>query len=294
MKKKEIIPYNQILVEADRDFIQLQIELNDIELIKDSGLHSLLSQVQRYLDLPDYTEISIEIIKPVMVLNILSDILRELWVNNITFQNQLKAMNSGEFQYGRPSPTGKNNYKDFEFELFSASMLIKNKLNTLLPQKTDGNDIICEEIEIQCKHPNTISRNKVDKYLRAFQSSLHKNKLYGIFGIGLDDYIGFTEKYESINDEEFVVKRQKQLLDVDKLLIQIFDDTLLYTPRILGIYLVNTHFIFTKQTGLSLVKTANSVYCLREGHSIAKEILKNGYKILMTFNEKPSIRKFHK
>ena len=130
MKKRDILPYNQILVESDRDFLLLQIEYNHIKLIEGTGLHSLLSDIQKYLDLPDDTEVSIEIIKPIMVLNILTDNLRELWTNNIDFKNQLKAMNSGEYQYGHPSPEKENNFKDFEFELFSASMLIRSKLKT--------------------------------------------------------------------------------------------------------------------------------------------------------------------
>jgi len=39
------------------------------------------------------------------------------------FWIQLRAMNTGDFSYGTTSPQDSVNFKDFEFELFSAAYL---------------------------------------------------------------------------------------------------------------------------------------------------------------------------
>lgn len=295
MQKKDIYQYHQYVVEADRDFLLLQVNFNNIDLIPGRGIQLLLDEVQNYLRLSPDDEVSIDIIKPVLVLSVLCDNLRELWYKNIDFTNQIKAMNTGEFHFGCPSPSGENNFKDFEFEIFTASMLAHQNLSPVIPQELENNDIICLEMEIQCKHPKTINRNKIDKYLRDFNKSLADHNTYGIFGIGLDDIFEFTEEYTYKDDEEFMQTRQKQLLEQDQELKMIFDDTLRFTQRILGVYTINTHFVFTKNYGLTFMKTSNSVFCLRKDYKIITEpVLKKIYKILTVFNEKPVIRKFDK
>ncbi len=293
MKKREIYQYHQYVVEADRDFLILMVDFNKIDLIPESGIQLLFDEVNKYLALPPDADVSIYTIKPVLVQSVLCDNLRELWYNNVIFTNQIRAMNTGEYQYGRPSPTGENNFKDFELEIFTASMLTHRGMIPVLPQELNNNDIIYNGIEIQCKHPNTINRNKIDKYLRDFNKKLSANDTYGIFGIGLDDVIEFTEEYPYQNDEEFIRERQLKLSQDDEVLIKIFDDTLRFTPRILGVYTTNTHFVFTHTTGLSFMKTVNSVFCLRKDYkNISEVVLKNVYRILSVFNDKPVIRKF--
>ena len=295
MKKEKIYQFNQYVVEADRDFLKLIIDYNKIDLIHERGIQSLLDDVKKYLDLPLEADVTINTFKPVLVLSTLCDSLKELWYNNVNFTNQIKAMNTGEYQYGRPSPSGENNFKDFEFEIFTASLLTYHKMNAVLPQDLANNDIICEGVEIQCKHPNSINRNKIDKYLRDFNKSLIEKDSYGIFGIGLDDVFEFTEEYNYANDDEFIKERQEILHLDDQKLIQIFDDTLRFTSRILGVYTINTHFVFTPKIGLIFIKTGNSIFCLRKDYKIITEIIfKKAYKILTVFNEKPFIRKLDK
>lgn len=292
MKKKDIIQFNQYMVEADRDFLLMLLGFNKVHLISDQGLFLLLEKIQDYLDLTSDEEITLPIIKPVLILSTLTDTLRELWNSGVNIENQLKAMNTGEFDFGHSSPPNEHYFKDFEFELFTASMLCKAGLSPSLPQVLSGNDVICDGIEIQCKHPNKLNRNKVDKILKKFNSDLIQKVKYGIFGIGLDSVFTTNEDYSTMNESELIQSHQLKLLEEDRILMNCFDDTLPYVPRILGVYTISTHFSLTKITGLSLLKTSNSVFCMRKDYKrITEDIVRKVYKILSVFNNKPYIRK---
>ncbi len=293
MVKSDIKFYSTALITADIDFLKYQIAKKCINLIPNTGLKKLIDDCQSYIGLPANAPILNTTIKPLLVLYSLSDTLRILWMKRQDFRIQLSAMNSGTYEYGVISPTGEHNYKDFEFEIFSAAYLNQFGVTATLPQNTAGNDILYNNIEIQCKHPEVFNRHKIDGFLRDFQSSLQKNQKYGVFGIGVDDYLAFTDNSFPIDYQAFERAYSTVLINQDQVMQHIFDSTLPHCPRVLGVYLVNTHFTFNSEIGLVLQKTTNSVFCLRpNARAVPEETHIQAYEILSVFNKKPSIRTY--
>jgi hypothetical protein len=292
MLKSDIKFYSSVLINADLDFLKFQITKRGVKLIPNTGLQKLIEDCEAYISLPADTEIYNSTIKPLLVLYSLSDTLRILWLKKKEFDVQLRAMNSGTYEYGVLT-LGDNNFKDFELEIFSAAYLNQFGVNVDLPQHTAGNDILYNEIEIQCKHPEVFTREKIDRFLRDFQSSLQTNNKYGVLGLGLDDYLAFTDNSFPIDFEAFDRAYRMTLLNQDRVLQEVMDDTLRYCPRVLGVYLVNTHFSYNTEMGLSLMKTTNSVFCLRpSARPIVEETQRQAYEILTVFNEKPTFRSY--
>lgn len=292
MKKSDIKFYSTVLINADIDFLKYQIIKRGVTLIPNTGLQKLIDECETYIALPPNSEIYNTTIKPLLVLYSLSDTLRMLWLKRKDFGIQLSAMNSGTYEYGVITP-GQNNFKDFELEIFSAAYLNQFGVNVDLPQNTVGNDIMYIDIEIQCKHPEVFTRDKIDRFLRDFQSSLQTKLKYGVLGLGLDDYLAFTDNSFPVDFEGFERAYRTTLRNQDIVMQQIMDSTLPYCPRVLGVYLVNTHFSFNTEMGLSLMKTTNSVFCLRpNARPVTEEIHRQAYEILSVFNEKPAFRSY--
>ena len=292
MKKSNIKFYSSVLINADIDFLKYQISRRRVTLITNTGLQKLIDECAAYIALLANSEIYNTTIKPLLVLYSLSDTLRILWLKKKDFGIQLSAMNSGTYEYGVMTP-GQNNFKDFEFEIFSAAYLNQFGVSVDLHQNTVGNDIIYNGIEIQCKHPEVFTRDKIDRFLRDFQSSLQTNQKYGVLGLGLDDYLAFTDNSFPIDFEGFERAYRTTLINQDAVMKQVTDSTLPHCPRVLGVYLVNTHFTYNTEMGLSLMKTTNSVFCLRpNARPVTEEIQRQAYEILSVFNEKPAFRSY--
>lgn len=292
MKKSGIKFYSTVLINADIDFLKYQISKRGVTLIPNTGLQKLIDECEVYISLPPDSEIHNTTIKPLLVLYSLSDTLRMLWLKKKDFGVQLRAMNSGSFEYGVLIP-GQNNFKDFELEIFSAAYLNQYGVSVDLPQNTVGNDILYDDIEIQCKHPEVFTREKIDHFLKDFQFSLQTSQKYGVLGLGLDDYLAFTDSSFPVDFEGFERAYRTTLKDQDTVMQQIMDSTLPHCPRVLGVYLINTHFSFNTEMGLSLMKTTNSVFCLRpNARPVTEEIHRQAYEILSVFNEKPAFRSY--
>lgn len=292
-KKEEIAGYNPVLIQADIDFLEFMILKNEVVLIENTGLHKLIEDCRGYITLDAKTQFGIDTIKPLLVLHSLSDTLKVLWLKKKPFATQLRAMNSGDFAYGVPSVQSEIFFKDFELEIFTAAHLNEYNVDVRLPQDTEGNDLYYMDIEIQCKHPLVFTRQKIDHFLRDFQISLQNNQKYGVFGIGVDDFLGFTEADFPYDDEKILDAYKNRLYAAESILKEIFDDTLRYCPRVLGVYLINTHFMHSPKLGPTLTKMTNSVFCLRpNAREVPEEIHRQAYEIISAFNPKPAIRKY--
>ncbi len=292
--KTELLAYSNVLIHADIDFLKFILKLNQVDLNKGTGLDKLINDCLNYVQFEPGHELHEDDLKPLLVLSSLSDTLRTLWLNNQQFTIQLRAMNSGDYEYGKISPDKEHFFKDFEFELFSASQLSIYGINSILSQDTVGNDIKFEDIELQCKHPDIFNRNKIDKFLREFEKSLKSNNKYGIFGIGTDDFLGFCQKDEPNEDENYLSAYKEELRKSDELLDTILSDTLQYCNRVLGVYLINSHFSHSPKYGITFNRRTNSVFCLKSNEKIkiSESTYRNAYKILTVFNPKPAIIKY--
>jgi len=292
-QKGQLTGYSNVLIQADLDFLKYQIKNQGVKLIAGTGLHKLISECEHFLAIPSGEEFTYDVLKPLLVLYSLSDTVRTLWMKGKKYATQLGAMNSGDFSYGVKGSSHDKYFKDFEFELFSAAFLVENNVDVELPQHTEGNDIMFGQLEIQCKHPEVLSRDNMDDYLRAFQSSLVKSNKYGVFGVGSDDFLGFTPEQFGFDDKLILANYQRTLQVEDDVLRHIFDDVLRFCPRVLGVYILNTHFLFSEKMGLTLSKTSNAVFCLRpNAKEVPESMHREAYKILYPFNSKPAIRSY--
>ena len=281
MTKADIKFYSNALIQADVEFLKYQIAQKNVTLIANSGLQKLIDECQSYVALPANSPIYNTTLKPLLVLYSFSDTLRMLWMKRKDFRIQLSAMNTGTYEYGVIGPNGQHNFKDFELELFTAAYLNEYGVDADLPQTTAGNDVLYKDIEIQCKHPDTFTRNKIDGFLRDFQSSLQRSQKYGVFGIGVDDFLAFTDESFPIDYQAFEREYRTALLNQDQVMQQVFDSTLPHCPRVLGVYLINTHFTFNEQMGLTLAKTTNSVFCLRpNARAVPEETHIQAYEVV--------------
>jgi hypothetical protein len=276
--------YSATQIKGDLTFLKYAIKKNQVQLIANTGLQKLIDDCELYLGLQQVTQ---EQIKPVTVLFTLVNSLRKLWLSDIDFTIQLRAMNTGQYEYGNADPNLQHFFKDFEFEIFSASQLIKNQIQIDLPQHTAGEDLQFGDIDIQCKHPNTL--NQVESNIRDFTTRLNQSNRYGVFGLAVDDCLNFAERLIFTDNNDFETYLQNKLTASEPILEGIFRDNLARATRILGLYTTSTYFVLIDGNGLKLVRTTNSVFCFRpDRREISDAFYKQAYKVISTFNPHPT------
>lgn len=276
--------YSATQIRGDLTFLKYAIKKNQVQLIANTGLQKLIEDCELYLSLQQVTQ---EQIKPITVLFTLVNSLRKLWLSDIDFTIQLRAMNTGQYEYGNADPNLQHFFKDFEFEIFSASQLIKNQIQIDLPQHTAGEDLQFGDIDIQCKHPNTL--NQVENNIRDFRTRLNQSNRYGVFGLAVDDCLNYAERLIFKDNNDFETYLQNKLTVSEPILEGIFRDNLARATRILGLYTTSTYFVLIDVNGLKLVRTTNSVFCFRpDRREISDASYKQAYKIISTFNPHPT------
>lgn len=276
--------YSATQIKGDLTFLKYAIKKNQVQLIANTGLQKLIEDCELYLGLQQVTQ---EQIKPVTVLFTLVNSLRKLWLSDIDFTIQLRAMNTGQYEYGNADPNLQHFFKDFEFEIFSASQLIKNQIQIDLPQHTAGEDLQFGDIDIQCKHPNTL--NQVESNIRDFTTRLNQSNRYGVFGLAVDDCLNFAERLIFTDNNDFETYLQNKLNASEPILEGIFRNNLARATRILGLYTTSTYFVLIDGNGLKLVRTTNSVFCFRpDRREISDAFYKQAYKVISTFNPHPT------
>jgi len=294
MRKQEVTAYNDVLVKADIDFIKYMVNLKKVKLIPGSGIAKVIEGVDHYLSLSPTDQITINDLKPLVNSYSISDSLRRLWIYEKEFGIQFKAMAKGDTEHGTVSQNMEHFLKDFELELFSASQLVYSNVDVNLPQTTQGDDIEYGDILIQCKHPDSITYKKIESILRDFQTRLLNGNKYGILGVGVEDFLNYKEPEHPLESEIFLKQYQAKLQQSEHILMNAFNPSLPNFPRILGVFFVNTHYTHTESGGLQLIKTTNSVYCIRPNArtKIPENIARKAYQAVCAFNDKPFILNF--
>jgi len=117
----------------------------------------------------------------------------------LNVSHHLANLTTGTTDYGVPSSqNGTIFFKDFEFELFLASALLRKDLNPIftLPGDPCG-ELVCREIRIEAKHPNSIGQ--LTKLLGKFQKCLNDIDAFGIFVVALEDAmtLGDASEFDS-------------------------------------------------------------------------------------------------
>jgi hypothetical protein len=274
---------------ADMAFLNYLIGICKTKLILDTGLQKLLNSCSEALT----SSVTLEGAKALVALNCLCYSLKLLWSNNIQFCTQLNAINSGDFEYGKPAKSNEDiSYKDFEFELLSAAILIRNGLReVILPDHSTGNDIFYKDIGIQCKHPNVFKRDTIDKWLRKFQSSLKTQNKFGIFGLAIEDCFGAELTHFELQ-EEFNEKLVESRQAMEQSLKVVFDDVLQYPNRFVGLYITTTYYCYIENR-FFITRDSNAILCFRH-QLIGDETYKNAYRLLQCFNPSPNWLVFEK
>jgi hypothetical protein len=104
-------------------------------------------------------------------------------------RQHLAQLTTGTADYGTPARPNVNSMflKDFEYELFIASALIRRRLIPSFSKKANDplGDLVVDRMIVEAKHPNSVGQ--LEKLLRKFNSALHGDKLFGVFAVALED-----------------------------------------------------------------------------------------------------------
>lgn len=262
-------------IEIDITFLKQKIKECHVTLHPRSGLMKLLDNCDGYL-LGVKDEVNY---KAVLALNCLVYSLRVLNGEGIEFCQQLKSMNTGDFEYGGVSSEKEHFYKDFEFEIFCAALMIAKGVRAVLPSDTKGNDIFYKDIQIQCKHPDKSHLKKIKNYLGEFNKSLNEAQKYGVFMLGVDTYFQGIEPSRDI------------LMELENLMAEEIPYALQGKKWIIGVCVTTTYYSFI-ENGVRIMRTGNGLHCERSGETVNKNVLEEVLQIVKCFNPAPAILVF--
>jgi hypothetical protein len=118
--------------------------------------------------------------------------------SGLDISEHLARMATGTTDFGTPSKkVGKIYFKDFEYELFVASCLIRRGLKPeFLEDRSDPmGEMSVDGIFIECKHPN--SNGQIERNISKFALKLREAGKLGIFAIALEDlhHLGDREAF---------------------------------------------------------------------------------------------------
>jgi hypothetical protein len=276
--------YSNEQIKADIVFLKFAIKKNQVTLNPNTGLGKLITDAQNYVINGHRTD---EGLKACTVLFTLVSSLKTLWISGADFKIQLRAMNTGTFEYGQVDPDRQHFFKDFEFEVFCAAHLNRAGVQIYLPQNTTGEDLVFKGIDLQCKHPTTI--NQVEQNIRDFSSRLNSNTRYGIFGLAVDDCLNYAGRL-TFSSEQELNEHFKNLSGInEQILQQLFENTLARATRVLGLFTTASFFVKIDNVGLRMLRLTNSVFCFRaDRNEITDDIYRQAFMILTKFNPQPS------
>lgn len=117
--------------------------------------------------------------------------------------NHLANMTTGTTDYGSPSSRNETIFfKDFEYELFLTSALVRKGLKpTFTPPGDPCGEIVCRDIRIEAKHPNSVGQLK--KLLGKFQKCLEQIDSFGFFAVALEDAMTMGDVSEFASQAEY-------------------------------------------------------------------------------------------
>lgn len=119
--------------------------------------------------------------------------------------DHLRQMTTGTANYGTPGSYEARTIflKDFEFELFVASALIRGGIiPEFFPQSNDPRgDMFVGQIFIECKHPNSVGQ--LETLLRKFNAALRRASRFGVFAIAVEDAFNLGDRDEFATQVEF-------------------------------------------------------------------------------------------
>jgi hypothetical protein len=184
-------------------------------------------------------------------------LLEEIVNAGLDISHQLSNLPTGTTDYGTPSTVCNAIYfKDFEFELFIASALIRHGIvPTLTPPGDPCGEIVFRDVRIEAKHPNSIGQ--LTKNLGKFHRCLEQIASFGVFAVALEDAMTMGDVSEFASQADYDTWMAAKRLGMEAL-----GKTLIATaarlPRIAA--LVQTHTtVEIIDGGTTLRRLSNSV-----------------------------------
>jgi hypothetical protein len=136
----------------------------------------------------------------------------------LDISRQLAQMATGTVDYGTPAGTSaKNIYlKDFEYELFIASCLIRDGVKPQFlenPSDPTG-EMIVDDIILECKHPN--SCGQLTKNIAKFGKNLQDTGKFGVFLVAVEDAnnLGDAATFDTENEYRAWLESKRDKMEI--------------------------------------------------------------------------------
>jgi hypothetical protein len=184
-----------------------------------SGLEKLLQQAEAAHAIRTRTpeaKMSPEQSLAVQVVWRLANNLQTLLERRIDFDHHLMVMKNGDPIFGQRDDPGKEGFKDFELELYTATNLCTWSTRSVVLHKPGHpfDVTFSDKLHIDCKHPSS-QGNKVARAITALGKALEPD-LIGAMVVGVEDLLGLDRALVVRSYEEvtlLVETKFKPILD---------------------------------------------------------------------------------
>ena len=181
-----------------------------VQLKEDGPLAKALAKAKELADgvkskEPTNDQAVLRTVEAAQVVYTIAESIETCQSGGLDITRHLAQMSTGTIDFGTPGTSEEKNIylKDFEYELFIASALLKKGLHPNLLK--DPNDPIGEmEVNgliVECKHPN--AERKLMRNITKFGKKLLEADRYGIFAAGIEDAYNLGDVAVFTNMQEF-------------------------------------------------------------------------------------------
>lgn len=201
----------------------------------------------------------------------------------------LKQITTGTTDFGTPASGNepkKIYFKDFEFELFLASALIRAGLKVELadPPNDPRGDLIVDQLRIEVKHPNSLK--KLLKLAGDFQSELAKHGSYGVFAAGIEDAFVLGDQPVDPSYEDYVEWLERKRDAMEKFGLAFIQGVAKY-DRILAV--VQTSSAVERYEGGTTLRRLGNSLIFDDGRCGDPALCAQAQKIASVFNPNPRL-----
>lgn len=190
--------------------IRAAYKRTQINLNEDGSLGKALAEARELADgvksnEPANDEAVLRSVEAAQVIYAMAESIETCQSGGLDINRHLAQMATGTINFGTPGTSEKKDIylKDFEYELFIASTLLRVGLNPNF--LTDANDPIGEmEVNgliVECKHPN-VERQMI-RNITKFGKKLLEADRYGIFVAGIEDVYRLGDVAAFANEQVF-------------------------------------------------------------------------------------------
>lgn len=217
----------------------------------------------------------------------LADNLKACVAGGLNITPHLKQITTGTTDYGTPAAGNeakKIYFKDFEFELFLASAMLRAQLKVQLadPPNDPRGDLIVDSVWVEIKHPNSLKQ--LMKLAAAFHGSLAKEGSYGVFAAGIEDAFELGAQPADPSHEDFAEWLERKRDAMEKFGREFIHGVAKY-DRILAV--VQTSTAVEWYDGSTRLRRLSNSLIFDDGRCGDPAVNATAQKIAEVFNPKP-------